>query len=131
MVEGSTCRNRKVAACVTTVLTTAVFNIVMLQETKFKCQWTILSVKYPIFPIDVHSLYLVWHLDPLFKLCLAHSTGYQNVHTVLENHSYYEGSALGPLLFTIYTTPIRDIIRRHQINFHLYSDDTQPTVCKF
>ena len=34
-------------------------------------------------------------------------------------------SVLGPILFMLYTSPIGDIVRSYDINFHLYADDSQ------
>ena len=36
-----------------------------------------------------------------------------------------QGSVVGPLFFTLYTADIGAIIRRHNINYHIYADEVQ------
>ena len=36
-----------------------------------------------------------------------------------------QGSVLGPILYSIYTAPIADVVKGHGMGFHFYADDTQ------
>lgn len=36
-----------------------------------------------------------------------------------------QGSVLGPILFTMYVSPMSEIAKRHRIDYHFYADDTQ------
>ena len=36
-----------------------------------------------------------------------------------------QGSVLGPILYVLYTSPVGVIIRRYDLDFHFYAEDSQ------
>ena len=50
----------------------------------------------------------------------SHSTPPSSIFTGIP-----QGSVLGPLLFSLYTSPVSQIFTRASISYHLYADDTQ------
>ena len=44
---------------------------------------------------------------------------------VMLKHGVLQGSVLGPILYTLFTSPVRDISRSHNIGYHGFADDTQ------
>ena len=81
------------------------------------------------FDTVYHSLLLDQALD-WFRSYLSDRTQYVRIQDVSSDvhalpYGVPQGSVLGPLLYSLYTSPLGDIARSHGLSYHFYTDDTQ------
>ena len=70
----------------------------------------------------------------ILRSYLLNRTQKVSIHNIFSNVSELlygvpQGSVLGPLIFCIYTLPLCAILRHHNIDYHIYADDTQLYCC--
>ena len=68
---------------------------------------------------------LAWFKSHLYDLFQTMSVNSRQSEPVKLSCGIPQGSVLGPVLFTFYATPLAFIISRHNLNHHLYANDTQ------
>ena len=75
--------------------------------------------------LGIHGISLDWWKSYLINrpqhVCIGNAIS----KPVILDYSVPQGSVLGPQWFTVYTFPVRDIILKYNINYHVYADDTQ------
>ena len=74
---------------------------------------------------------IMWFESYLTERTNAVAIGDSTALSVALQRRVLQGSVLGPILFTIYTLHLGDIVRRHDLNGHFYADDMQLFVFAF
>ena len=67
--------------------------------------------------------WLLFYLEQCSRRVSVHGICFTGVQFLLSGVP--QGSVLGPLVFTMNTCPLRIIVQRYGVKYHLYADDTQ------
>ena len=77
-----------------------------------------------VYRFDFTSFCLEWFRDYLLNRCQIIHIDNKVSEPKTFNFGVCQVSVLGPILFTMYTVPVCDITRCHDIMHHFYADDT-------
>ena len=77
------------------------------------------------YTFGIHSTDLAWFKSYLYDRFQKVTVSNMQSDPIKLSCGVPQGSVLGPVLFTFYTTPLTSIINRHNLNHHFYADDTQ------
>ena len=77
------------------------------------------------YHLGIHDIALDWcksyRLNRPQHVCIGNAIS----KPVIIDYSVPRDSVLGPQWFTVYTSPVRDMILKYNLNYHVYADDTQ------
>ena len=73
----------------------------------------------------IRGMALKWFKSYLTERYQSVSIGNENSSDMPLRYGVPQGSVLGPVLFTLYTQPLVNILYRHGMKYHFYADDTQ------
>ena len=73
----------------------------------------------------IRSLALAWLSSYLSNRCQCVVVNNTSSADATLKYGVPQGSVLGPLLFSLYVTPLADIAAKHGLLYHCYADDTQ------
>ena len=85
------------------------------------------TMDHAILPTRLSQRFLI---KVLFSSYLSEPKQFVSVNGTTSSHrdlpnGIPQGSFLGSMLFLMYTAPLADVIRKHDMWFHLYAEDTQ------
>lgn len=75
--------------------------------------------------MGISSLVLDWFCSHLSGRSFCVEIGNYQSASVMLKYRVPQGSVLGPLLFSINMLPLSHIIKKQNISYHFYADDTQ------